>query len=163
MRWRAAGCLKTTLLDVGLRYGALLEALSATGIHTWRALISTALFIGNPGSNIRTCADGRTCPLLPAASTPPVPFLPAVVADPCRPAEMKRVARPGGWLLALAEQDYGARVDEPAELKRWGELQTQALACRAPSHFGHAWWNCSSSCLTVAECGGFGTGYTDLH
>ncbi|HZU86827.1 MAG TPA: class I SAM-dependent methyltransferase [Anaerolineaceae bacterium] len=42
-------------------------------------------------------------------------------------AEMRRVTRPGGWVLALAEPDYGGRVDYPAELADLGKLQTQAL------------------------------------
>jgi len=39
--------------------------------------------------------------------------------------EMKRVTR--GHVLALAEPDYSARVDKPAELAPLGQWQTQAL------------------------------------
>lgn len=42
-------------------------------------------------------------------------------------AEMKRVTRPGGWVLALAEPDYGGRVDYPDSLIGLGKLQEQAL------------------------------------
>lgn len=42
-------------------------------------------------------------------------------------AEMRRVTRPGGVILALAEPDYGARIDFPAELAEIGQLQGSAL------------------------------------
>ncbi len=42
-------------------------------------------------------------------------------------AEMARVTRPGGWVLAFAEPDYGGRIDAPAELERLGSLQAESL------------------------------------
>ena len=41
--------------------------------------------------------------------------------------EMKRVTCREGHILALAEPDYSARQDEPAELAKLGRLQTEAL------------------------------------
>ncbi len=41
--------------------------------------------------------------------------------------EMKRVTRPGGRVLALAEPDYGGRVDYPEALAPLGTWQTEAL------------------------------------
>ena len=41
--------------------------------------------------------------------------------------EMARLLRPGGWLLALAEPDYGGRLDYPPELVPPGQLQIEAL------------------------------------
>ncbi|MBN1453500.1 MAG: class I SAM-dependent methyltransferase [Anaerolineales bacterium] len=41
--------------------------------------------------------------------------------------EMKRVTRTGGHVLALAEPDYSARVDEPAELAVLGRWQAESL------------------------------------
>lgn len=41
--------------------------------------------------------------------------------------EMLRVVRPGGWLMAFAEPDYGGRVDFPQELEEPGSLQAYAL------------------------------------
>lgn len=41
--------------------------------------------------------------------------------------EMKRVTRPGGMVIALAEPDYGGRIDYPAELVELGYLQGEAL------------------------------------
>jgi len=50
------------------------------------------------------------------------------VKDPLQAIlEMKRAARSGGYLLALAEPDYYARIDEPAGLKILGEWQREAL------------------------------------
>lgn len=42
-------------------------------------------------------------------------------------AEMRRVARPGGAVIAFAEPDYGARIDYPPALEPLGKLQAEAL------------------------------------
>jgi ubiquinone/menaquinone biosynthesis C-methylase UbiE len=42
-------------------------------------------------------------------------------------SEMRRVTKPGGWLLVLAEPDYGGRIDHPPALAEVGKLQTKAL------------------------------------
>lgn len=50
------------------------------------------------------------------------------VADPLQALlEMKRVTRARGHILALAEPDYNARVDQPDELKQLGIWQSAAL------------------------------------
>jgi SAM-dependent methyltransferase len=41
--------------------------------------------------------------------------------------EMARVTRPHGYVLALAEPDYGGRIDFPSELSQIGIWQTEAL------------------------------------
>jgi SAM-dependent methyltransferase len=41
--------------------------------------------------------------------------------------EMKRVTRPGGSILALAEPDYSGRVDKPEELAFLGRWQAESL------------------------------------
>ena len=41
--------------------------------------------------------------------------------------EMLRVVRPGGWIMAFAEPDYGGRGDYPQELEEPGSLQAHAL------------------------------------
>ena len=41
--------------------------------------------------------------------------------------EMKRVTRPGGSLLVLAEPDYDSRVDKPYPLARLGRWQAESL------------------------------------
>jgi SAM-dependent methyltransferase len=41
--------------------------------------------------------------------------------------EMTRLCKPGGWVLALAEPDYGGRIDHPAELAVLGRWQADSL------------------------------------
>lgn len=41
--------------------------------------------------------------------------------------EMKRVTHPQGFIMAIAEPDYGGRVDYPGELAQLGLWQAQAL------------------------------------
>jgi len=41
--------------------------------------------------------------------------------------EMRRVTCKGGWVFALAEPDYGGRIDYPRGLIKLGDMQTQAL------------------------------------
>jgi ubiquinone/menaquinone biosynthesis C-methylase UbiE len=41
--------------------------------------------------------------------------------------EMKRVTRPGGYVMALAEPDYGGRIDYPKELEELGKWQQESL------------------------------------
>lgn len=55
-------------------------------------------------------------------------FLLLWVSDPLQALrEMKRVTRRGGHVLALAEPDYRARVDQPEELAVLGRLQRESL------------------------------------
>ena len=55
-------------------------------------------------------------------------FLLLWVGDPLQALrEMKRVTRPGGSILALAEPDYGARVDKPEALAALGRWQAESL------------------------------------
>jgi SAM-dependent methyltransferase len=41
--------------------------------------------------------------------------------------EMKRVTKPDGYILAIAEPNYTARIDQPDELIELGELQNESL------------------------------------
>lgn len=41
--------------------------------------------------------------------------------------EMVRITRPGGWIVAFAEPDYGGRIDYPFELDIMAKAQTQSL------------------------------------
>lgn len=53
------------------------------------------------------------------------------VSDPLQAlCEMRRVTRPGGFILALAEPDYSQRVEEPPELLLPAEWQNEALRRR---------------------------------
>lgn len=47
--------------------------------------------------------------------------------------EMKRVVKPGCWVVAFAEPDYGARIDFPDPLAKLGAMQTGALKERGAS------------------------------
>ncbi|MGD9092055.1 MAG: methyltransferase domain-containing protein [Anaerolineales bacterium] len=50
------------------------------------------------------------------------------LADPLQVIiEMVRVTRPGGWILAMAEPDYGGRIDYPYELSQIGFWQAEIL------------------------------------
>jgi SAM-dependent methyltransferase len=55
-------------------------------------------------------------------------FLLLWVKDPvCVVREMRRLTCPGGYLLALAEPDYGGRIDYPFELEALGKIQQASL------------------------------------
>lgn len=55
-------------------------------------------------------------------------FLLLWVPDPLQALkEMSRVTRPGGYILALAEPDYGGRIDFPPELEILGNWQMASL------------------------------------
>lgn len=55
-------------------------------------------------------------------------FLLLWVTDPFQALlEMKRATVPGGHVIAFAEPDYDARVDQPEELVPLGEWQTKSL------------------------------------
>jgi SAM-dependent methyltransferase len=55
-------------------------------------------------------------------------FLLLWVRDPLQALrEMKRLTRPGGSILALAEPDYSNRVDKPDELAELGRWQAESL------------------------------------
>lgn len=69
--------------------------------------------------------------------------------------EMKRVTRHGGSVLALAEPDYSARIDEPPALAALGELQDRSLARRgANTSIGARLANLFDICgLKIVETG----------
>lgn len=55
-------------------------------------------------------------------------FLLLWVAQPASViAEMRRITRAGGFIMALAEPDYGGRIDYPADLELIGQLQLGGL------------------------------------
>lgn len=74
--------------------------------------------------------DGRCLPFPPAAFDATLcHFLLMWVPNPeIVIGEMRRVTRGDGWILALAEPDYGGRIDYPPEFDEIGKLQIHALA-----------------------------------
>jgi SAM-dependent methyltransferase len=75
------------------------------------------------------CADVRRLPFAGAVfDASYCHFLLLWVNDPVQALrEMRRVTRPGGSLLVLAEPDYGGRIDYPPELGELGSAQREAL------------------------------------
>jgi len=75
------------------------------------------------------CADAQALPL-PSGSLDGVVFHYVLLwlRDPLSALrEARRVTRPGGEVLALAEPDHRARIDYPEPLETIGDLQTEAL------------------------------------
>lgn len=128
-----------TLLDVGCGTGALLEELAdggrrlVTGVDIDLASLAFARHYGAaaPGANAPlACADGHGLPFREASFDLAVcHFVLLWVDDPLQLLkEMRRVLRPGGAALALAEPDYGGRIDYPQAAEKLGRMQAQALA-----------------------------------
>jgi len=82
----------------------------------------------NP-DHLPVCADGLALPFATGGfDVAFCHFLLMWLADPLQALrEMRRVTRPGGPVIALAEPDYGGRVDYPEALRPIGALQTEAL------------------------------------
>ncbi|MCK5053279.1 MAG: methyltransferase domain-containing protein [Anaerolineales bacterium] len=97
------------------------------GVDIDRSVVTFAHNI-DPGSSY-LAGDGCNLPLQPAAFDITVcHFLLLWVENPEKILnEMARVTKPGGWILALAEPDYGGRIDFPRELEAVGQRQIQAL------------------------------------
>jgi len=86
-------------------------------------------------------------------------FLFLWVGDPAAAArEMARVARRGGWVLALAEPDYGGRIDFPPALETAGRMQTESLRRQgADPDIGRRLAGLLSAAgLRILECGVLG-------
>jgi SAM-dependent methyltransferase len=121
------------VLDLGCGTGALLEALTAHQAPTCHGVdlsLEALEQAGRLAPRARLlCADGAALPY--PAATFDLAFCHFVllwVADPRAVlAEMRRVTRPGGAVLALAEPDYGGRIDAPESLAALGRWQASAL------------------------------------
>lgn len=119
------------VLEVGCGTGAVLRELAGPAAFHALDLEPAALAecgIHAPGVQ-RVRADGLRLPYPAAAfDISFCHFLLLWVDDPMQTLlEMKRVTRAGGSILALAEPDYAARIDEPPELRSLGEWQAAAL------------------------------------
>jgi len=118
------------LLEAGCAGGALLGALRADGFARLSGIdLDFAALQLLPEGIPAACADGQRLPFRTGSFDACLcHFYLLWVRDPrLALRELRRVTRPGGWLLALAEPHYPARVDRPPSLKKLGRLQTRAL------------------------------------
>jgi len=129
--FRNAGLESANLvLEVGCGTGAILSEVQTKALHGLDLQLASLVEARiHAPSAILTCADALSLPYPQHLfDITFCHYLLLWVADPHRALlEMKRVTRPGGYVLALAEPDYGARVDEPAELNLLGQWQTKSL------------------------------------
>lgn len=124
------------VLEVGCGTGAVLSTLSMpagsllAGLDIDRDALSLAQQHA-PAAQL-TAGDAHTLPYPDACFD--IAFCHFVllwVGEPAQAlAEMRRVVRRGGAVLALAEPDYSQRADAPDELTPLGRAQTQALRAR---------------------------------
>jgi SAM-dependent methyltransferase len=120
-------------LEVGCGTGALLTEVPAltkaetNGLDI--SLDNTRIARQNASTARLTCGDGHHLPY-PDGCFDIVfcHFLLLWVKSPVAVLkEMKRVTRPGGALLAMAEPDYAGRIDYPPELVPLGRWQAESL------------------------------------
>jgi len=122
---------RSCTLEVGCGTGAILSELpKSTGLH---GLDIDAGALAQCHAHVPTAAlvQGNALQLPYANETFEIVychFLLLWVTDPLQALlEMKRVARPGGNIIAFAEPDYMARIDQPRELAELGKWQTESL------------------------------------
>jgi SAM-dependent methyltransferase len=127
------------MLEVGCGTGAILRELttpaSLHGLDLDPAALTQAS--AHAPAALLTRADGLDIPF-PDSSFDIVycHYYLLWVKDPLQAVlEMKRVTKRGGHILALAEPDYFARVDEPEALRLLGEWQRAALQTQG-AHVG---------------------------
>ena len=122
------------LLEVGCGTGALTHELSALESHSVCGLDIDAEAVSFAHSIDRSSdhlvGDGFRLPF--SERTFDIVFCHYLLLWIANPVgmllEMARVARSSGAILALAEPDYGGRIDHPETLEELGRLQAVALA-----------------------------------
>ncbi len=120
------------VLEVGCGTGAILSSLGTPAVVHGLDLEPSRLVEArrHAPSAVLTCGDALALPY-PSRGFDITfcHFLLLWVRQPLLAlAEMKRVTRPGGAVLALAEPDYYSRQDEPSGLAPLGLWQTESLA-----------------------------------
>ncbi len=122
------------ILEVGCGTGALLTefpALTKAEIHWLDISLDNARMARRNAFAARiTCGDGHYLPYSNGCfDIVFCHFLLLWVESPITVMkEMKRVTRPGGALLAMAEPDYAGRIDYPPELVPLGKWQAESLS-----------------------------------
>ena len=122
------------VLEVGCGDGAVLEDLQrqfACAVHGLDIRVAALKFARqiDPGRMALTCGDAANLPYQNGLfDTVFCHFTLLWLQEPLAALkEMRRVTRPGGWVAALAEPDYGGRIDFPEALVEMGNLQGRAL------------------------------------
>lgn len=121
------------VLEVGCGSGAILGELSQLteakifGLDIDGNYLSLAMR-NSPDTRLLQ-ADAHALPLVTSSFDLSLcHFLLLWVSDPDQVVkEMARITRPGGYVCALAEPDYGGRIDFPDSLASLGRNQTRAL------------------------------------
>jgi ubiquinone/menaquinone biosynthesis C-methylase UbiE len=123
----------SNILEVGCGTGAITHELSTIGsITTYGIDIDPDMVHFAHSIDVDTryiVGDGFHIPFPSNAFNATIcHFLLMWVSDPVAILkEMRRVTRPGGAILALAEPDYGGRIDYPKALESLGQRQADAL------------------------------------
>jgi SAM-dependent methyltransferase len=122
------------VLEVGCGTGAIVSDLNTpAAIHGLDLRSDRLMEVRRNAPEVSlTCGDALSLPYASAVfDITFCHYLLLWVHDPLQALrEMKRLTRPGGSVLALAEPDYNSRVDKPAELAALGRLQTKSLQCQ---------------------------------
>ena len=119
-----------SLLDAGCGGGAVLETLAEDGYQRLFGIdLDLAILPADATTWPPACADGLALPFPNNAFQHTYCHFTLIwVADPAGLVrEMARVTKPGGYVFALAEPDYGGRISHPQALEELAGLQTEAL------------------------------------